>query len=236
MLAENHGGLTWRFKKIVATALDAEPPATEGPDPIDPAEIEAEALDAIQANVRPGSRRDRMLDVMRRYAAGQSYRDIERETGVSRPMLCGDFQAIQDMIGRPFIRGAHKSTDCKRAIARVTREARAQGQKSASVRDWHALRATWVTLALTANVPMELVRRVTGHATVDVVLRHYFRPGREDFKAALASAMPEVLTGRKSHQKALNPADELAALVAKVQSGSATDTDKTRLRELAAAV
>ena len=43
-----------------------------------------------------------------------------------------------------------------------------------------------------------VVRRVTGHATVDVVLKHYFRPDREQFRAALAGALPDVLTGGKT--------------------------------------
>jgi hypothetical protein len=51
---------------------------------------------------------------------------------------------------------------------------------------------------ISAGVPVELVRRVTGHATVEVVLKHYFRPDREQFKAALLGAMPAVLTGRVS--------------------------------------
>jgi hypothetical protein len=54
---------------------------------------------------------------------------------------------------------------------------------------------TWVTLALTAGVPLELVQRVTGHKTTDVVSKHYFRPGQEDFRAALEGAMPKLLTG-----------------------------------------
>lgn len=41
---------------------------------------------------------------------------------------------------------------------------------------------------------MELVRRVTGHVTVDVVLKHYFRPGRKEFRTALQRAMPKLLT------------------------------------------
>ena len=81
---------------------------------------------------------------------------------------------------------------------------------------------------------MELVRRVTGHTTVDIVLRHYFRPGRDTFKAALVGALPAVLTGDKP--KRLKPADELTALAGKVAAGSATDEDKARLRKLAAAV
>ena len=42
---------------------------------------------------------------------------------------------------------------------------------------------------------MELVTRVTGHQTVNVVLKHYFRPGREDFRQAIEGAMPKLLSG-----------------------------------------
>ncbi len=76
----------------------------------------------------------------------------------------------------------------------VLRVERANGLRRASVRDFHSLRVTWVTLALTAGVPLELVQRVTGHKTADVVLKHYFRPGQEDFRLALEGAMPTLLT------------------------------------------
>lgn len=46
-----------------------------------------------------------------------------------------------------------------------------------------------------AGVPLELVQRVTGHRTVEVVLKHYFRPGREDFKQRILAAMPSLLAG-----------------------------------------
>ena len=49
------------------------------------------------------------------------------------------------------------------------------------------------TLALAAGVPLELVQRVTGHRTAEVVMKHYFRPGREDFRAAIFRAMPKML-------------------------------------------
>jgi integrase len=71
---------------------------------------------------------------------------------------------------------------------------RSDGMQKASIKGFHSLRTTWITMALSAGVPMELVRRVTGHSTVDVVLKHYFRPGKEAFKAALETAMPKMLT------------------------------------------
>ncbi len=67
--------------------------------------------------------------------------------------------------------------------------------KRVTIRDFHSLRTTWITMALTAGIPMELVRRVTGHATVEVVLEHYFRPDKDAFRKALAGNLPQILTG-----------------------------------------
>ena len=38
------------------------------------------------------------------------------------------------------------------------------------------------------------MQRVTGHKTTDVDLKHYFRPGQEDFRLSLEGAMPKLLT------------------------------------------
>ncbi len=76
---------------------------------------------------------------------------------------------------------------------------RKEGGRRASIRDFHSFRVTWVTLALTAGVPMELVQKVTGHKTAEIVLKHYFQPGQEEFRHALQSAMPKLLTnGQKT--------------------------------------
>ena len=97
------------------------------------------------------------------------------------------------------------------------RRANGKGVRRASVRDFHSFRVTWVTLALTAGVPLELVQRVTGHKTVDVVLKHYFQPGREDFRNALQSAMPDLLTNGKSK----TPLEQIAEIVEKSTEASA---------------
>jgi hypothetical protein len=232
MMRDNTDGLTYRFKALIAKALDkkqSKPPSKPTPA----AEIEADGMIAIMKNVPEGARRDRTLATFRRYCAGESVRDIHKATGVSKATISDDLNAVETMIDKDFIR-SRRGPSVKEAIARVTREKRKHGKKSASVRDWHALRTTWVTLALSAGVPLELVRRVTGHATVEVVLTHYFRPDREQFKAALMGALPSVLTGGKAGP--VKPTDELAALVGKVTAGTADENDKKRLRLLAAKV
>jgi hypothetical protein len=75
---------------------------------------------------------------------------------------------------------------------------------------------------------LELVQRVTGHRTVEVVMKHYFRPGREDFRTAILKAMPKMLTddnGRKSIK------EEILALLDK-SSARTWKADIQRLRAL----
>ncbi|MGA3008557.1 MAG: integrase, partial [Opitutaceae bacterium] len=69
------------------------------------------------------------------------------------------------------------------------------GLRRASIRDFHSFRVTWVTLALTAGVPLEIVKKVTGHRTAEIVMKHYFQPGQEDFRRTLASKLPAMLSG-----------------------------------------
>lgn len=87
-----------------------------------------------------------------------------------------------------------------------------------------------MTLAVTAGVPMELVTKVTGHKTVDIVLKHYFQPGREDFRRALQSAMPNLLTnGSKT------PKDQMLEILDKTTVKS-WERDMVRLRALVTAL
>ena len=71
---------------------------------------------------------------------------------------------------------------------------REKGLRKARVHGMHSFRVTWVTLALTNNVPMELVRRVTSHQSVEVVLKCYFKPGQEALSRELTEKMPRVFT------------------------------------------
>ncbi len=233
MMRDQADGLTYRFKVLVAKALDKET-GKALPEPTPAAEIQEEGLAAIDKHLSEGTRRDRTLDTFRRYCAGESVRAIHKATGRPKPTISYDLHSVEEWTGKHFIRSG-QAPGIKHAIARVTREDRKGRQKAASVRDWHALRTTFVTLALSAGVPMELVRRVTGHAKVEVVLKHYFRPDREHFRAALTDALPEVLTGDKATQQS-NPADEMGVLLEKVKAGTASKTDRKRFRLLAAKV
>lgn len=78
-----------------------------------------------------------------------------------------------------------------------------------------------------AGVRLELAQRVTGHETTDVVLKHYFRPGQEDFRQALEGAMPKLLTMGNGGQKL-----KAETLKAEIVVGPAEKTAKREMRNM----
>jgi hypothetical protein len=56
-------------------------------------------------------------------------------------------------------------------------------------------------------VPLEVVQRVTGHRTASIVMKHYFQPGREEFRRTLAGKMPALLVGGEAKPPAAKPED-----------------------------
>jgi len=84
-----------------------------------------------------------------------------------------------------------ESVACRGAL----HQDRPRGLRKALIRDFHSFRVTWVTLALNAGVPLELVQKVTGHRTAHIVRKHYFQPGREDFRRVLTEKLPKLIVG-----------------------------------------
>jgi integrase len=101
----------------------------------------------------------------------------------------------------------------KRKVRGEVHSARSVGLRRASVRDFHSFRVTWVTLALTAGVPLEIVKKVTGHRAAEIVMKHYFQPGREEFRRTLATKLPALLSGGAEPTR-IKPEELVARLMA----------------------
>ncbi len=91
-----------------------------------------------------------------------------------------------------------KEDDAQGPTRGAVQQEREHGLRKASLRDFHSFRVTWVTVALTAGVPLEIVQKVTGHRTTAIVLKHYFQPGREEFRRTLAGRLPALLGDRSA--------------------------------------
>ena len=119
-------------------------------------------------------------------------------TGVSKASASGYLNELEAATGIAFIRGKKRAGQVylppKRGDIQAKRET---GLKKASVRDFHSFRTTWITIALCSGIPFELVKKVTGHATAEIVMEHYFKPQRSQLKEAIQSSMPNLLTAGK---------------------------------------
>jgi hypothetical protein len=49
---------------------------------------------------------------------------------------------------------------------------------------------------------MEILRKITGHRTAEIVLKHYDRRGREAMRKAFGNAMPKAIAGTVEERKA----------------------------------
>ena len=190
MYRSNPDGITWRVKQVLARALEsmlptashALPPAASSPE-----EVRAQ-VEAYLTRLGKSPRVPRMRQVFDAYAAGASLDQVIASTGCSRGTVSNYLNELERETGASIVRGHRRAVKTD-----ALQEERENGQRRASLHDFHSFRVTWITLALAAGVPLELVQRVTGHRTVAVVLKHYFRPGREDFRQALFKAMPNML-------------------------------------------
>src|SRR5665213_813180 len=199
MYLENPDGITWRVKKILAVGLGE--PVVEAGETKSLPELSTEETrkrgEAYIATLPEGDKHARMAAVFKFYMDGQNIQAVMVAVNVSKGSVSGYLNEIEAGIGCRIVRGSshtNKGDSLKDGMrdAGLYQE-RKHGLRRASVRDFHSFRVTWVTLALTAGVPLELVQKVTGHKTTDIVLKHYFRPGREAFRSALNAAMPKLL-------------------------------------------
>jgi len=151
-------------------------------------------LRTIPESRMPGDKRERVVAAFELFAGGKTVTQTAEERGVVKSTVSAYLRTVEEVTGLEL-----RSTRKRQKRERLkhlgdVHASRENGKRRASVRDFHSFRVTWITLALSAGVPLELVQRVTGHRTTDVVLKHYFRPGRDAFKQAIESAMPKMLT------------------------------------------
>jgi integrase len=59
---------------------------------------------------------------------------------------------------------------------------------------FHNFKTSFITMALNAGVPIELLKKIVGNSTVEIVLKHYYHPDSEKLAEVLNQKMPHVLT------------------------------------------
>ncbi len=199
--------LTDRMKRAFARAL-------AGPDEIDISgaapqnrvelrDVLPKVLEAVVSAKMTAKKRTKMEGLLKAYASGQSFRDIEKAQDVSRGGISNLLHEAEGLSGVRFLPDLpRKGEGLKKVIKNTLRKERTIGMRSASLYDFHALRTTFVTQAILGGMSIDKLKALTGHTTVDIVLRHYFKPRGTDVAKELEAALPASLTGGASAKRA----------------------------------
>ena len=231
LVKPNHNGIIYRGKALFAKAFASSPKKTlskkvaEKPVSLSLADVFIQVSNAVRDAGFPPVKRDRIQDSLTRYAKGQSYREIEAETGRQRGQTSEDLHDAERVSGLTLRQGASVKTgrDLKTLIG-DTQQKRDRGCHKASLLGWHNLRGTFVVMALDGGIPQEMVMRCTGHTTARMVMDHYYNPTREHTRKAMEK-MPPVLTGTDPLDlPEADPVTHLADQLKKLNK-----TDKARL-------
>lgn len=78
------------------------------------------------------------------------------------------------------------------------RISRPERGRKASLPGFHSSKTTWITLALMGGIPIEIVKRITGNQSVEIVLKYYFHPDIRAVRSLVQAKLPGVRRGRSS--------------------------------------
>ena len=168
---------------------------TSGPNIVAPEALAKarEALGRIDPRKYTRKVRENLLRVFDLYASGLAYNVLAPKLGMSKGSVSTYMTRIEGIIGFPIVRTAKVAAPQAAGVRGYLHVKREGGARRVNIHGFHALRSTFVTLALTAGVPVELVKAVTGHTLTETVIAHYFHPNQEQMRIALQAAMPRLL-------------------------------------------
>lgn len=152
---------------------------------------------------------------------GYIFPELEKQYAVAQDVLTNRVRKVMSAVGF----GDAGDLEAGQMSRGAFHQKRKGGLRRASIRDIQSLRVTWVTLALNAGIAMDLVQKVTGHQTVAIVLKHYHKPGRDDFRRELEKKLPHALTGATA-KVTVNPGDIRAKLVSMTAANWQTIRDE----------
>ncbi len=188
--------LTRRFKVLAVKMMNPPDPELKDAERygMEPDQILVKGLEYIRTNV-PEKRRRRVRETFIAYMSGDSYPVISESTGRTRSSISYDIHEVQDGIGADIVR--KKNLGSVRSSLGPTRSLRKKGGRRASVVDWHCLRTTFATIALENGMKEAHLLSITGHTSMQTVIRHY-RKIREEERMKEYEKLPSFFTGTRT--------------------------------------
>jgi len=189
-----------RLNAVLEDAGFVRPPRTAkaGKYPAaNPEEVREAAEAAMLARKWSEKRSTKGREILARHLRGESGRQIAAALGTSPGGVSTYLHDLEKLtrlaIVTPPLSDAPPPERSMLTVGEIDPEN--PRKRRPSLKGWHSFLTTWTTLALAAGVPLEIVAKVTGHRTVEIVSKNYFRPGREQFRRVLAENLPRALVG-----------------------------------------
>ena len=186
-----------RLQQVLTDAGFVRPPrnpkASEF-EKADPEEITEAVETAMDEADWTEKRREKARAILQRHLAGEPGRQIAAGLAISPGAVSTYLHDLEALTGFAIVSepAADEPDPSTLTVGEINPEA--PRKRRPSLKGWHSFRTTWITLAVSEGVPVELVAKVTGHRTGETLLKYYNRPGREQFRKALSN-MPRALVG-----------------------------------------
>lgn len=149
--------------------------AVANAEPKTPEEVKAEIAAAPWCE----KKRTRIAQCYALFADGRTYAQILGAMGYEAfNRISMDLAEVERLTGENIRPQAHGMPNGTRALIDKTRQARTAGRRRASLYGWHSLRHSFVVFALQAGVPLETLRTLVGHSTIEMT-RRYYNPTEE---------------------------------------------------------
>ncbi len=196
--ARNADGLNVRLRRVLAAAGFVRPErvqrsAGKYPAPEDEAAAAMMLEDGMAREGWTAKRRDKARRILALHYAGRNGKEIAEEIVTSAGAVSDYFHEMEDAAEIALVSPPKRDTPPQSTLADPQ-----DGEKRkhrGSLCGWHSFRTTFCTLALANGVPMDILRKITGHRTAEIVLKHYDRRGREAMRKAIGDAMPKAIAG-----------------------------------------
>ena len=195
--ARNADNLNGRLGRILAVAGFAKPEKRRAGKYAAPEDEEAAAAMLEDGMVREKWRnasKVKARQILKCHFSGMNGKAIAEALNISRASVSEYLHAMEEA-GRVALVSPPKREDSSRLMLAEMQDGEQRKQRG-SLAGWHSFRTTFCTLALANGVPIEILQKITGHRTVEIVLKHYDRRGREAMRKAIGSAMPKAIAGK----------------------------------------
>ena len=240
--ARNADGLNHRLNRVLSAAGFAVPkrhgeaPSAGGGKYPAPEDAEAAAAMVEDGMEREGWRnasKAKARRILALHLEGRNGKEIAEALHLSRATVSEFLHAMEDAGRIALVSEPKRDTPARATLADAPDGE--QRKQRGSLCGWHSFRTTFCTLALANGVPMDILRKITGHRTAEIVLKHYDRRGRDAMRKAIGDAMPKAIAGAAAPTPAA-PADgetlEAVALPPDL-AGMLADADPATLAKVA---